>query len=351
MGIGSIRDFSLREARERANEFRQKVADKIDPIEERDARAKALAEQRATEITFKECAERYHAKEATNWKNVKHAAQWINTLRTYAFPMIGNRRVHTVGKSEVLAVLEPIWNEKPETASRVRQRINAVLDWAAATDLNPGYSSGMWAQIDKSLGKNKAERIKTHHAACPYREVGAVLHAVRASQSTDIVKLAFEFTVLTAARSGETRGARWSEVNLRDRLWVIPASRMKAEKEHRVPLSDRCVELLGQAKELTGARDLIFCNATTAKPFSDAVFTSLIHKGLGLPYTMHGFRSSFRDWGGEKTNHARELLEISLAHLQGDSTEQAYSRGDALEKRLPLMQDWAIYATTVHDLN
>ena len=347
MGIGSFKTFSLREARARANEYRQRVADKIDPIDERDARAKSLAVQRATEISFKECAEKYHAKEAVHWKNAKHAAQWINTLRTYAYPFIGNRKVHTVGKSEVLAVLEPIWTVKPETASRVRQRIHAVLEWAAAKDLNPGYAPGMWGQIEKSLGTNRSPTDKAHHAACPYLDVGAVVHAVRKSQSSEIVKLAFVFTILTAARSGETRGALWSEVSLRDRIWAIPAVRMKGKKEHRVPLSAQCIEVLIQAKEMTGSGELVFCHPTTGKPFSDAVFTSLIHKGLGLPYTMHGFRSSFRDWGGEKTNHARELLEVSLAHMKGDATEKAYWRGDVIERRFALMQDWANFATTV----
>ena len=344
MGLGSFKDFSLAEARERARLQRQLVADKIDPIEQRDARSQAAKEVAAQEISFEECARNYHEQEAVHWKNPKHRDQWINTLRDYAFDKIGNRKVHTVGKTEILAVLTPIWKTKPETASRVRQRMRAVLEWAAAKDLYPNYPHGIWDQIAKALGKRDSER--THHAACPYAEVSKLITAVKASNSQDIEKLAFEFTILTAARSGETRGAKWSEIKWDDRLWVIPDSRMKAKKEHRVPLTTRCLEILHQAQELTKRLPLIFCHPNTKKPFSDAIFTSLLHKGLDVPYTMHGFRSSFRDWGSEKTNHPRELLEVSLAHLPGDQTEQAYWRLDMIERRMALMEEWAKFAAS-----
>lgn len=351
MGIGSYKDFSLAEARVRATELRQKVTDKIDPIEERDVRAKALAEGRAAEVSFKTCAEDLHKRESVHWKNDKHKAQWINTLTKYAFPKFGNRRVGAVGKSDVLAVLQPIWTAKPETASRVRQRVRAVLEYAAAKDMYPGYSEAMWAQIDSVLGSARPSGARAHHAACAYRDVADVVSKVRASGSLPIVRLAFEFTVLTAARSGETRGAEWSEINWDDSVWAIPGKRMKAKKEHRVPLSARCLEILHEAKALTGKKVLVFCHPKTGKAFSDAVFTSLIHKGLGLPFTMHGFRSTFRDWGSEKTSHPRELLEVSLAHIPGDSTEHAYWRGDVLEKRRHLLADWAAYATTIVPAN
>lgn len=344
MGLGSFKDFSLAEARERARLQRQLVADKIDPIEQRDARSQAAKEVAAQEISFEECARNYHEQEAVHWKNPKHRDQWINTLRDYAFDKIGNRKVHTVGKTEILAVLPPIWKTKPETASRVRQRMRAILEWAAAKDLYPNYPHGIWDQIAKALGKRDSER--THHAACPYAEVSKLVTAVKESNSQDIVKLAFEFTILTAARSGETRGAKWSEIKWDDRLWVIPDSRMKAKKEHRVPLTTRCLEILHQAQELTKRSPLIFCHPNTKKPFSDAIFTSLLHKGLDVPYTMHGFRSSFRDWGSEKTNHPRELLEVSLAHLPGDQTEQAYWRLDMIERRMALMEEWAKFAAS-----
>ena len=349
MGLGSFKDFSLAEARERARQQRQLVADKIDPIEYRDNRSKAAKAVAAQEISFEQCAREYHKQESVHWKNPKHRAQWINTLRDYAFEKIGKHKVHTVGKAEVIAILTPIWKVKPETASRVRQRIRTVLEWAAANDLYPQYSHGIWDQIAVVLGQNKKNTEgSSHHAACPYADVGKVIAKVRASNSQDIVKLAFEFTILTAARSGETRGARWSEINWADQAWVIPKSRMKANKEHRVPLTARCLEILGQAKEMTKSSPLIFCHPSTKKPFSDAIFTSLLHKGIDVPYTMHGFRSSFRDWGGEVTNHPRELLEISLAHNVGDDTEKAYRRGDMVGRRLAVMEEWATYATTIH---
>lgn len=345
MGLGSFLDFSLAEARERARLQRHLVADKIDPIDKRDARnkaAKAVADQ---EISFEECARNYHKQESVHWRNPKHVAQWINTLRDYAFEKIGKRKVHTIGKSEIESVLKPIWKIKPETASRVRQRIRTVLEWAAANDLYPNYPHGIWDLIATSLGQNKKNGERVHHAACPYGQVSKLIANVRASRSQDIVKLAFEFTVLTAARSGETRGALWSEIKWDDRLWVIPDSRMKAKKEHRVPLTTRCLEILRQAQVLTKQSQLVFCHPKTKKPFSDAIFTSLLHKGLEVPYTMHGFRSSFRDWGSEKTTHSRELLEVSLAHIPGNSTEHAYWRGDMIERRLALMEDWSGFAS------
>ncbi|OYQ41225.1 hypothetical protein CHU94_09000 [Rhodoferax sp. TH121] len=347
MGLGSLNDLTLAEAREAARKLRQTVRDKRDPIDEREQRARELALQRATEVTFKECAEEYHLREATNWKNAKHAAQWINTLRTYAFPKIGRMKVHNIGKPEVLGVLEPIWKVKPETASRVKQRMHAVLDWAASRDLYPNYPHAMWGQIDRVLGSARSGE-KSHHAACPIDQVSKVVTALRQSASRPIVKLAFEFTLLTAARSGEARLMTWAEFSEDEALWKIPSSRMKAGKEHRVPLPARCVEILEEARLITGNRQLVFCHPKTGKAFSDAVFTSLLHKGLGLPYTMHGFRSSFRDWGAELTDHPRELLEVALSHLPGDQTEQAYWRGDVLAKRRKLMNDWAQFVEKDH---
>jgi integrase len=342
MGIGSFHDVSLSEAREQIRKLRQIVSDKRDPMDERDGRARELALQRATEISFQECAEEYHRREAPKWKNAKHSAQWINTLTTYAFPKLGKMKVHNIGKSEVLAVLSPIWEIKPETASRVKQRMRAVLEWAASMDRYPNYNHGMWDVLNTGLGKGRTEdRKRKNHAACPIDQVTALIEALHRCESQPIVKLAFEFTVLTAARSGETRLMPWSEYTENDSLWKIPSERMKAKKEHRVPLSARCVEILTEAKEITGNKELVFCHPKTGKAFSDAVFTSLLHKGLDQPFTMHGFRSTFRDWGAEHTDHQRELLEVALAHLPGDQTEQAYWRSDMVQKRRKLMDDWA----------
>lgn len=346
MGIGSTKDFSLADARERATKSRQLVADKIDPIEERNERASALAESQSREITFEKCARTYHEREAPMWKNPKHAQQWINTLDTYAFPAFGNKRVGQVRKSDILKALEPIWRKKPETARRVKQRIQTVLTWAAAKDYYPGYDHGMWAQIATDLGK-AGDKAK-HHAACPYRLVGEVIQKVKDSDSADIVKLAFEFAVLNASRSGEVRFMPWSEIATDD-IWTIPGERMKAGKEHRVPLSTRSRAILNEAKKITGHHVLVFCHPETGKPFSDAVFTSLLRKGVKQPYTMHGFRSSFRDWGSEATAHPRELLEVSLAHLAKGSTEAAYWRSDVIEKRSFILSDWATFLALSSD--
>ena len=350
MGLGSFKDFSLAEARERARVQRQLVADKIDPIEQRDARSQVAKAVAAQEISFEECARDYHKQEAVHWKNPKHRDQWINTLDTYAFPKLGKRKIHTIVQADFVTVLQPIWQRKAETASRVFQRLRSVLVWAAAKKLYPVHPRDMCDLVLTELGDRRGQRKKEHHLAAPYEEVSEILGKVRISDSQKIVKLAFEFTVLTAARSGETRGATWSEIDFDDQTWVIPATRMKAGKEHRVPLSTQCLELLHQAQELTSHLELIFCHPKTEKQFSDAIFTSMLHKGLKLPYTMHGFRSSFRDWGGEVSQHRRELLEISLAHDLGNKVEEAYRRGDMLDKRRPLMEDWARFAAKLKEM-
>ena len=347
MGLGSFNDFSLAEARERARNQRQLLADKLDPIDERDARNKQTKAQLAQEISFEVCSRAYHTQESGHWKNAKHRAQWINTLRDYAFPKLGRQKIHTITRDEIVEVLKPIWKVKPETASRVRQRMRTVFEWAAANGHISSYEHGMWDLISAALGRLRPDGARSHHAACPYRDVATLIHAVRSTSSQDIVKLAFEFTILTAARSGETRGAVWAEIDWEHSLWVIPDARMKAKKEHRVPLTGRCIEILREAKKLTGHTTLIFCHPKSEKAFSDAIFTSLLHKGLEVAYTMHGFRSSFRDWGAEKTENARELLEVALAHIPAGKTEQAYWRGDMIERRLALMEEWSTYATTV----
>lgn len=348
MGLGTLSDFSLAEARERARQQRQLVADKVDPIDDRDAKSLAAKTLIAQEATFEQCAKECHKQMAPHWKNDKHSAQWLTSLETYAYPKIGRKKVHSLVKDDLLAVLRPIWRSKHETASRVRQRMRSVLEWASANNNFPGYRPEIWTDVAVLLGKGKAAYEKDHHAAAPYAEVGRLIAAARASGSQQIVKLAFEFTILTAARSGETRGALWSEVDWTDKQWIIPKERMKARKEHRVPLTARCMDILREAKKLTGELELIFCHPETKKAFSDAIFTSLLHKGLAVPYTMHGFRSSFRDWGAEKTETPRELLEVALAHLPGDQTEAAYWRSDVVERRLAIMEAWGLYATTIH---
>lgn len=360
MGLGSLQDFGLARARERAQQARLLLADGIDPIDHRAAqladRLAAEAVLKQTSVTFEACAREYHLAHAGNWKNAKHASQWINTLTQYVFPKFGSLPVKAVGKPEILKAMAPLWNTKAETASRVLQRIRTAINYGAAKDYCPGLDSEFWNQVKLALGANDRARKVEHHASCPYPQVGALLHKVWDSSATPMVKLAFEFIVLTGARSGEVRGARWSEFDTNFEQWVIPGERMKSGREHRVPLSTRAKGVLKEAlrlKELSAAEnpgkaasDLVFPNSG-GKAYSDMVFTQLLRR-LELPYTMHGFRSSFRTWGMEVTQYPDEMLEFALAHVVGDQTVRAYARSGMVARRRQLMDDWAVY---VADLN
>ncbi|PZQ78241.1 Prophage integrase IntA [Xylophilus ampelinus] len=351
MGLGSLDTFGLAQARERAQRARQLLADGIDPIDQRNGERKAAFAHRAAERarlkTFESCAREYHAASADEWKNAKHAAQWINTLTQYVFPKFGRLPVDEVGKAEIVAVLTPLWKSKAETASRLFQRIRTVINFAAARDYTTGKDAEFWEQVKMALGPNERARKVEHHISCPYPLVGAVLKEVAISPSSPIVRLALEFTVLTAARSGETRGALWTEIDWDTRCWNIPEERMKAGRRHSVPLSARAVQVLQEAKKLHDAGivaselGLIFPN-TKGLPLSDMVFTQLLRR-LQLEYTMHGFRASFRTWGSEQTRYEHEMLEFALAHTVGDQTVRAYMRTDMLEKRRQLMDDWAAF--------
>ncbi|HJV88384.1 MAG TPA: integrase arm-type DNA-binding domain-containing protein [Noviherbaspirillum sp.] len=342
MGLGSLSTFSLAEARERARKCRQQCSDGIDPIEHRNAeqqKARQAVEQRRT---FEECALEYHKLHAAKWKNRKHADQWINTLTAYAFPVFGKMDVSEVSKANILRALEPIWSTKTETATRLRQRIRAVLEWAAARDYRHENDAQMWDQISRALPKPNEVKTTSHFAACPYTEVYGVLQAVRNSTASESVKNAFEFTVLTAARSGEVRNADWSEIDFDGKRRIIPASKMKAKKEHRIPLSPRAIEIL-RAQE--GKDPLLIFPSEKGKPYSDMTFTMLLRR-LGYEFTMHGFRSSFRDWAADKTSFDRSVCEAALAHTGGrDETEAAYFRSDLFDKRKQLMDKWATHCT------
>jgi integrase len=341
MGLGSIATRSLSDARELARKCRQQLLDGIDPIEARKAQRQANSLSMAGRKTFQECAQAYHKLHASSWKNAKHADQWINTLTTYAFPLFGGKDVSAITKGDILAALEPIWKTKAETASRVKQRIRAVLDWAAARDYRLGHDPHLWDQVDRSLPKTKDIKKVTHFASCPYPLVRTALRTIRESSATDTVKDAIEFTVLTAVRSGETRGAGWDEIDFDGRRWVIPAIRMKAAREHRIPLSVAAIEILKRRRQLAGESPLVFAS-DRQKPLSDMVFTMLLRRE-GFDYTMHGFRSTFRDWSAEQTSFPREVCEAALAHTNKDATEAAYFRSDLFEKRRELMEAWAAY--------
>jgi integrase len=337
MGLGSLKLVSLAEARDLALKYHKLLHDGQDPIQHRQAehesRHAALAQRR----TFAQCALEYHDLHANGWRNAKHAAQWISTLRTYAFPVFGDKEVSSVSKSDVLKALEPIWIMKPETASRVRQRIRAVLDWAAARDYRTGHDPNLWDQVARSLPKTGEIKRSNHFAACPYADVPAVLQAIRRSGASDAVKDGLEFLILTAVRSGDVRGALWSEIDWQNRRWILPPERQKAGREHRVPLCERSLELLRARQAVAGQSPLVF-PGRHGRALSDMAFTELLRR-LGFDFTVHGFRSSFRDWSAERTDFPREVCEAALAHARanGDDVEASYFRSDLFEKRRLLM--------------
>lgn len=341
MGLGSIATFTLAEARERARRYRQLLVEGIDPIEHRNAEREKNLLAVAQRRTFEECATEYQKLHASGWKNAKHASQWTNTLATYAYPEFGKKDVTDVSKADILRALEPIWLTKPETASRLRQRIRAVLDWAAARDYRHGHDPHLWDQVSRSLPKTKDIKKAKHFAACPYSKVYEAIQSILQSNAGPTVKNALEFIILTAARSGEVRSAAWSEIDFKEKRWIIPAVRMKAGREHRVPLSPRAMQILEEQRDKHP--DLIF-PSDLGKVYSDMTFTMALRR-LGHDFTVHGFRSTFRDWAAEQTAFPREVCEAALAHVTKDATEAAYFRSDLFEKRREMMEAWANYCS------
>jgi len=336
IGLGSPSLTSLAEARAAALENHKLARTGGDPIQSK-KEAKAV-------LTFAEAARKVHELHRPTWRNPKHAAQFIATLETYAFPKIGKVKVGDVTTADVLEVLTPIWTAKPETARRVRQRIGTIMKWAVAQGWRQDNPADAIAQ---ALPKHS--RAKAHRKALPYAEVAGCIETVRASGAGATTKLALEFLVLTAARSGEVRGARWEEFDLGDRAtcatcatWEIPASRMKAKKPHRVPLSARAVEILREAETLADGSGLVFPGSKRGKALSDMTLSKLV-KELGFEADVHGFRTSFRTWAQEKTNFPREVAEAALAHVNADKVEAAYARSDVFEKRRKMMESWAGY--------
>ena len=331
IGLGGLSLTTLAEARVKELEFRKIARDGGDPLAER-------RKARAVVPTFAQAAERVHTDNRATWKNEKHAAQWINTLRTYAVPHIGTRPVDALATPDVLRVLSPIWLTKPETARRVRQRIGTVVDWAKAA----GYRTGdnPVEGVERGLPR-QGERV-VHHAALPYGKVPAFVARLRASDQGIIARLAFEFLILTAARTGEVIGATWTEVDEAQALWTVPGSRMKAGREHRVPLSSRAATILREARSLAGDSAYVFPGRSIAKPMSNMVFLMGLRR-MNLTITAHGFRSAFRDWAAETTNIPREVSEMALAHTVENRVEAAYRRGDLLAKRKVLMEDWSVF--------
>ena len=331
IGLGSAGLVSLAEAREKALAFRKLARDGGDPLAER-----ARARQKVP--TFAEAARRVHVDHKASWKNAKHAAQWLSTLETYAVPTLGDRAVDQVQTSDVLRVLSPIWLTRPETARRVRQRIGTVLAWAKAA----GFRTGDNPVEGVAKGLPKQGDRDEHHAAMPYSDVPAFVARLRGSDMGESARLAFEFLILTAARTGEVLEAQWTEIAEEGRLWVVPAARMKAGREHRVPLAHRCTDILARAKQLAGRSHYIFPGRSEERPMSNMVFLMALRR-MNLPYTTHGFRSAFRDWTAETTAVPREVAEMALAHTIESRVEAAYRRSDLLEKRRMLMNLWDSY--------
>ena len=316
----------------------------MDPIEQRQAARSVMVAARESALTFETCAKAYIKGKSHEWKNDKHADQWTNTLTTYAYPVIGGAMlVRDVEMSHVLKILEPIWTTKTETASRLRGRIESVLDYATARGYRKGDNPARWrGHLDKILGTPSKVATVEHHAALPCGEIGAFMVDLRAQPGMGA--RALEFAILTAARSGEVRGATWSEIDTDAATWTIPAVRMKAGKEQRVPLSDAAVALLEQLPRVKGS-EIVFPN-NKGGPLSDMTLTAVLRR-MERKITAHGFRSTFRDWAGETTAYPREVIEHALAHQLKDKAEAAYARGTLFDKRRRLMADWAKYCNTV----
>jgi len=330
LGLGSATVVSLADAREAALGNRKQARSGDDPL--------AARKNFNAVLTFEAAAQKVHDLHLPTWRNPKHGKQWASTLREYAYPHFGTKRLDTVTSADVLSALSPIWNSHPETARRVKQRIGTVMKWSIAqgwrTD-NPAEA------ISKALPKHDRSKVK-HQKALPYANVANAIQRVRASDASLSTKLALEFIVLTATRSGETRGALWSEFDLENAEWTIPGERMKAKRPHRIPLSQRCLEILKDAKKLSDGASYVFPGNTKGNPLSDTTLSKLL-KELGVAAVPHGFRSSFRDWAGEQTNFPREVCEFALAHVIRDKAEAAYARSDLFEKRRKLMNTWAQY--------
>jgi integrase len=343
MGLGSLSLVSLSEARLKANDCRRLRQEGIDPIE---AKRKAQEQARldaAMAITFADAAASYIAGHRAAWRNGKHASQWTSTLATYADPIFGSIPIQLIDTAMVLKAIEPIWAEKPETAGRVRGRIEAVLDWATARGYRQGENPARWrGHLDKLLPARSRLHAVKHHSALPFDELSRFLALLRKQRS--VAARALEFTILTAARTGETIGATWSEIDAKNQTWLIPAARMKSGKAHRIPLSARAFSILKQMqrhRESDGS--FLFPGGKSGRPLSNMSMLALLRRMGRDDLTVHGFRSTFRDWAAECTAFPNEVVEMALAHAVGNKVEAAYRRGDLFDKRRRLMDQWAAF--------
>ncbi|HLG87786.1 MAG TPA: integrase arm-type DNA-binding domain-containing protein [Alphaproteobacteria bacterium] len=339
MGLGPLHTIGLGEARKRAARCREMLLDGIDPIEARNAERNAKRLKAAKAITFQDCADRYIKAHRAGWRNEKHAAQWTTTLTAYAYPTIGKLSVSDIATAHVTKILEPIWTAKPETASRVRGRIEAVLDYAATHKWRDAENPARWrGHLENLLAKrSKVARVE-HHAALPWKDMAAFMDTLTGQEGAGA--LALRFAILTAARTGEVIGARWAEIDTKEKIWTIPADRMKAAREHRVPLSDDALAVLEAARKLDPDGEYVFPGGKKDSPLSNMAMLALLRRMGRDDLTTHGFRSTFRDWAAD-TGRPADIAEAALAHVVGDKTVAAYQRGDLLERRRRLMTDWA----------
>jgi integrase len=344
MGLGALDTYTLAEARSRATETRQQVDSGRDPIAERETLRQQTKLAAALVMTFDQCATAYIEAHRAGWKNPKHTKQWESTLATYAGPVVGSFPVSAVDTPLVLKILEPIWTTKNETASRLRGRIESVLDWATVRGYRTGDNPARWKGHLDSLLPAPAKVQKTeHHAALPHEHIGTFMADLKTRKG--IAAMALQFAILTACRSGEVRGAQWDEINLPMKVWTIPANRMKAGKEHRIPLSDAAITILLATPRMAD-NPLVF-PAPRGGVLSDMTLTAVLRRMEHCDLTVHGFRSTFRDWAGETTAFPREVIEHALAHQLKDKAEAAYARGTLFDKRRLLMDAWAKYCATI----
>ncbi|WP_130470277.1 tyrosine-type recombinase/integrase [Candidatus Magnetaquicoccus inordinatus] len=336
MGLGSVQDVSLEEARTKAAKARKLLIERVDPIVDRDIERQKAAPAKS----FKQCADEFIEANKAGWSNTKHAAQWASTLETYAYPIIGTMPVSEVTTDHVLQILNPIWQEKPETASRVKGRIESVLSMATVRGYRIGENPARWkGHLDQLLpAKVKVAKVE-HHAALPYADVSGFMRAL--AQQEGVAALALAFCILTATRTSETLGAVWGEIDFAAKVWAIPGDRMKAGREHRVPLSDQAMTVLERMQEQRQP-DYIFPGMRAGRPLSNMALLMTLRRMERGDLTTHGFRSTFRDWAAETTGYPNEVCEMALAHdVKG--VEGAYRRGDLFEKRRQLMADWGRY--------
>jgi integrase len=343
MGLGSFPDVSLSIAREKARAARSDTTMGIDPVAHRKEARSARQALKATQKTFADCAKAYIEAHSDSWRNAKHRAQWPSTFETYVYPTMGTVLVGEVTQAHVMAVLLPIWKTKTQTATRLRGRIEQVLAWATAAGFRQGENCARWTGLLDQLlpAPGKVAKVQ-HHRALPIDDMPAFIKALR--QHEGLSPKTLEFVVLTAARSGEVRGATWAEIDMEAKVWTIPSERMKAGKEHRVPLSTQAIKLLEAMPRIEGT-DLVF-PAPRGGQLSDMTLTALTRR-MKLDAVPHGFRSTFRDWVFERTDYPRDLAEAALAHALESKVEAAYRRGDALERRRAMMQAWANYCEGV----